>query len=49
MIEAGPKDTPGELVMKKTYAGEDLEQVKAEFEEYIRKKEGLEALLVFKE
>ena len=46
--ETGPSDTAPDLVVKKTYQGEDFSKVKAEFEEYIRMKEEKEALLVFK-
>ena len=46
--EAGINDTRGDLVLEKTYKGEDFLRVKAEFEEYIRMKEDKERLLVFK-
>ena len=46
--ETGPSDTAPDLVVKKTYQGEDFLKVKAEFEEYIRMKEEKEELLVFK-
>ena len=36
--ETGINDTKPELVIKKTYKGEDFTRVKAEFEEYIRLK-----------
>lgn len=46
--EPGVYDTRGDLVLDKTYTGEDFLKVKAEFEEYIRMKEDKERLLVFK-
>lgn len=46
--EIGIYDTRGDLVLEKTYTGEDFLRVKAEFEEYIRLKEEKEELLVFK-
>lgn len=46
--EIGIYDTRGDLVLEKTYTGEDFLKVKAEFEEYIRLKEEKEELLVFK-
>ena len=46
--ETGPNDTRGDLVLEKTYEGEDFLRVKAEFEEFIRLKEEKEDLLVFK-
>lgn len=46
--EVGVFDTRGDLVLDKTYTGEDFLKVKAEFEEYIRIKEEKERLLVFK-
>ncbi len=45
--EVGPKDTEAAVVLKKTYAGEDLAEVKQEFEAYIRAKEERERWLVF--
>ena len=36
--ETGPNDTKPEMVVLKTYKGEDFTRVKAEFEEYIRMK-----------
>jgi hypothetical protein len=46
--EPGINDTRGDLVLEKTYKGEDFLRVKAEFEEYIMMKEDKERLLVFK-
>ena len=46
--EAGIYDTRGDLVLEKTYKGEDFLKVRAEFEEYIRMKEEKERLMVFK-
>ena len=43
----GLLDTKSELVLQKSYTGEDFMRVKAEFEEYIRIKEEKEDLLVF--
>ena len=45
----GPLDTPAELVLKKTYAGEDFLRVYKEFEQYLEEKANLEANLVFKD
>ncbi len=46
--EIGINDTRGDLVLEKTYKGEDFLKVKAEFEEYLRLKEDKERLMVFK-
>ena len=43
----GPNDTTPELVLKKTYTGEDFMKIEYEFEEYIRLKEEKERLFVF--
>lgn len=48
-LEAGAMDTRGDLVLEKTYEGEDFLRVRAEFNEYIRLKEEKERMLVFKE
>jgi large subunit ribosomal protein L24 len=45
--EDGLLDTKSDLVLLKTYKGEDFMRVKAEFEEFIRMKEEKESLLVF--
>ena len=45
----GPLDTPGDVVLKKTYAGEDFYRVYQEFEEYLHEKALLESKLVFDE
>lgn len=45
--EVGIYDTRGDLVLEKTYKGEDFLKVKAEFEAYIRLKEDKERLMVF--
>ena len=45
----GEHDTDPELVLEKTYTGEDFLSVYNEFNEYIRMKEEREELLVFKE
>lgn len=45
--EDGILDTKADLVLKKTYTGEDFMRVKADFEEYIRLKDEKEELLVF--
>lgn len=47
--EMGVCDTRGDLVLEKTYKGEDFLKVKAEFEEYLRLKEDKERLMVFKD
>ena len=47
--EPGVYYTRGDLVLEKTYKGEDFLKVKAEFDEYIRIKEEKERLLVFKD
>lgn len=44
---AGPLDTDPELVLTKTYAGEDFMKIEYEFEEYLRMKEEKERLFVF--
>lgn len=46
--EIGIYDTRGDLVLEKTYKGEDFCKVKAEFEAYLRIKEDKERLMVFK-
>ena len=46
--EQGDLDTNPELVLQKTYKGEDFVKVFNEFSEYIRMKEDKEKLLVFK-
>jgi large subunit ribosomal protein L24 len=46
--ELGIYDTRGDLVLEKTYTGEDFVKVKAEFEAYLRIKEDKERLMVFK-
>jgi large subunit ribosomal protein L24 len=43
----GDNDTRSDLVLEKTYEGEDFMRVRAEFREYIRMKEEKEQLLVF--
>jgi len=48
-LKPGPNDTKPELVMKKTYAGEDFLRVFNDFEKYLEDKAALEAKLVFKE
>lgn len=48
-FEDGPNDTRGDLVIEKTYEGEDFLRIRAEFNEYIRLKEEKERLLVFKD
>ena len=48
-LEAGVNDTRGDLVLEKTYEGEDFLKIKAEFESYLRIKEDKERLMVFKE
>ena len=45
----GPNDTPKELVLTKTYQGEDFLRVKHDFEAYIALKNEVEEKLVFKE
>lgn len=52
----GMKDTPADSVYHKllkvlelTYQGEDFGKIKREFEEFIKKKEKKEKLLVFEE
>ena len=45
----GPLDTTADLAHEITYIGEDLATIKAEFDQYIREKERIENLLVFKE
>lgn len=47
--EEGINDTRGDLVLEKTYKGEDFMQVKYEFEQYLAIKEERERLLVFKD
>ena len=47
-IESGPNDTRGDLVLERTYEGEDFLKVRAEFREYIRLKDEKEEFLVFK-
>ena len=44
----GPLDTQQEEVHRVTYFGENLAEVKAEFDEKIREKERIESLLIFK-
>ena len=41
-------DTRGDLVLEKTYQGEDFFKIKMEFEQYLRLKEDKERLMVFK-
>ena len=48
-IEAGINDTRGDLVLEKTYEGEDFIKIKQEFEMYLRMKEDKERLMVFRE
>ena len=43
----GPLDTKPELVLKKTYEGEDFMKIEYEFQQYIRLKEEKEKLFVF--
>jgi len=43
----GPNDTKAELVLNKSYTGEDFMKVRVDFENYIRIKEEKEDLLVF--
>ncbi len=45
----GPLDTPGTLAHEITYKGENLLEIKSEFDEYISEKERIENLLVFKD
>lgn len=45
----GPNDTRGDLVLEKTYEGEDFLKVKAEFEAYLMLKADKERLMVFKD
>lgn len=47
--ETGILDTRGDLVLEKTYKGEDFVKIKMEFDEYLRLKEERERLLVFKD
>lgn len=47
--EIGINDTRGDLVLEKTYTGEDFMKVKAEFEAYLMLKADKERLMVFKE
>merc|ERR1712070_1244472 len=47
-LEVGVNDTRGDLVLEKTYTGEDFLKIKAEFESYLRIKEDKERLMVFK-
>ena len=44
----GVNDTRGDLVLEKTYEGEDFLKIKQEFEMYLRIKEDKERLMVFK-
>lgn len=46
--DLGINDTRGDLVLEKTYSGEDFFKVKMEFEAYLRLKEDKERLMVFK-
>ena len=46
--EQGDNDTDPDLVLEKTYHGEDFVKVYHEFQEFIRLKEEKEKLLVFK-
>jgi len=46
--DIGINDTRGDLVLEKTYTGEDFFKVKMEFEAYLRMKEDKERLMVFK-
>ena len=46
--EIGVNDTRGDLVLEKTYQGEDFFKIKMEFEQYLRLKEDKERLMVFK-
>ena len=46
--EVGINDTRGDLVLEKTYEGEDFLKIKAEFEAFLRIKEDKERLMVFK-
>lgn len=46
--EVGINDTRGDLVLDKTYEGEDYFKIKMEFEAYLRLKEDKERLMVFK-
>ena len=48
-FEPGPNDTRGDLVLEKTYEGEDFIKIKTEFEMYLRMKEDKERLMVFRE
>ena len=43
----GPRDTDPQLVLSKSYAGEDFMKLEYEFEQYIRLKEEKEKLFVF--
>ena len=45
----GPLDTKPELVLKKTYEGEDFMKIEYDFWQYIRLKEEKEKLFVFNE
>lgn len=47
--EVGLNDTRGDLVLEKTYEGEDFLKIKAEFEAYLRIKEDKERLMVFRD
>jgi hypothetical protein len=44
----GIMDTRPDLVLEKTYEGEDFMKVRAEFREYLRMKDEKEKLLVFR-
>lgn len=43
----GPMNTPSDVVMTRTYFGEDFDQILADFNKQIKKKEHTESLLVF--
>ena len=45
----GPLDTPAIMAHEITYKGEDLASIRADFDQYIREKERVESLLVFRE
>ena len=46
---SGPSDTPAQMVLQKTYKGENFAQVKQEFDAYIKYKQLKESLMVFKD
>ena len=48
-LEVGINDTRGDLVLEKTYEGEDFLKIKKEFDVYLQLKEDKERMMVFRE